>query len=112
LVPPLSLGTPNFIGASGQPGRIRRPTNPASFRPCRKGSSDQLAAATEQRDELAPFQLIELHSVPPLSARTGFQDIELQAISQRACWNFATSLGSAERPPRYTFGTMNAQIER
>src|SRR5947208_9407330 len=35
----------------------------------------------EQRDELAPFQLIELHSIPP--ARAGLQDIELAAISQR-----------------------------
>ena len=66
--------------------------------------------AAEQRDERASIQLIELHSIP--ASRAALQDIELQAISQRACWNFATSLGSAERPPRYTFGTMNAQIER
>jgi hypothetical protein len=55
--------------------------------------------AAKQRDEGAPFQLIELHSFP---ARAALQDIELQAISQRACWNFATSLGSAYaggRPP-------------
>jgi hypothetical protein len=37
----------------------------------------------EWRDELAPFQLIELHLAPP-SARAGLQDIELAKISQRA----------------------------
>src|SRR5262249_36135082 len=36
--------------------------------------------AAEQRDELAPFQLIELHSVP---ARGGLQDIKLARSSQR-----------------------------
>ena len=33
----------------------------------------------EQRDELAPFQLIESHSVP--SSQGAFQDIELAANS-------------------------------
>jgi hypothetical protein len=37
--------------------------------------------AAEQRDELAPFQLIESHSVP--SSQGAFQDIELAANSQR-----------------------------
>jgi hypothetical protein len=37
----------------------------------------------EQRDELASFQVIEFHSVP-CTARAALQDIELQAISQRA----------------------------
>ena len=37
--------------------------------------------AAEQRDELAPFQFIELHSVP--ASQPGSQDIELQAVSQR-----------------------------
>ena len=36
--------------------------------------------AAEQRDEFAPSQLIEGHSVP--SARAGHQDIELARISQ------------------------------
>src|SRR5262249_47936366 len=38
----------------------------------------------------------------PAGAR--LQDIELAGISQRACWNFATSLGAdpGGRPPRYT----------
>jgi hypothetical protein len=35
--------------------------------------------AAEQRDELAPFQLIELHSVP---ASAELHDIELAEISQ------------------------------
>jgi hypothetical protein len=38
-------------------------------------------AAGEQRDELASFQLIELHSVP-CAARAGLQNIELARISQ------------------------------
>jgi hypothetical protein len=44
----------------------------------RKRPSNRRAA--EQRDELAPVQLIELHSVPP--ARAGLEDIELARISQ------------------------------
>ena len=35
--------------------------------------------AAEKRDELAPFQLIELHSVP---ARSALNDIELAGTSQ------------------------------
>jgi hypothetical protein len=35
----------------------------------------------DERDELAAFQLIDLHSLPP--ARDGLQDIELTANSQR-----------------------------
>jgi hypothetical protein len=37
--------------------------------------------AAEQRDELAAFQMIELH-FGPLPARAGSQDIELARISQ------------------------------
>ena len=40
---------------------------------CARAASGH-AAAAEQRDELAPFQLIELHSVP---ARAGLQDIRI-----------------------------------
>jgi hypothetical protein len=36
--------------------------------------------AAEQRDERAPFQLIELHSMP--SSHAGLQDIELAMVSQ------------------------------
>jgi len=38
--------------------------------------------AAEQRDELASFQLIELHSVP-CAARAELEDTELAQISQR-----------------------------
>jgi len=38
--------------------------------------------AAEKRDELASFQLIELHSIPAGQGR--MQDIELPGISQRA----------------------------
>jgi hypothetical protein len=39
-------------------------------------------SAAEQRDELASFQLIELHSVPR-AARAELEDTELAQISQR-----------------------------
>jgi hypothetical protein len=48
--------------------------------------------ATEQRGELAPFYLIELHSVP-LSARAGLQDIELARISQEVTERFYNLFG-------------------
>src|SRR5262249_12177939 len=38
--------------------------------------------AAKQRDELAPLQVIELHSVP--ASQAGLQDIELARISQQA----------------------------
>jgi hypothetical protein len=46
-----------------------------------RGMLSGCRAAAEQRDELASFQLIELHSVPG-AARAGLQDIELARISQ------------------------------
>jgi hypothetical protein len=36
----------------------------------------------QRRDELAPFQPIELHAVPP--ACTGLEDTDFEAVSQRA----------------------------
>jgi hypothetical protein len=39
--------------------------------------------ASEQRDELAASQFIELHSIP--SARAALQDIKWAGISQRIC---------------------------
>jgi hypothetical protein len=38
--------------------------------------------AAEQRDELPPFQLIEMH-LDPLPAKAGLQDIKLAGVSQR-----------------------------
>jgi hypothetical protein len=49
------------------------PVRPRRERPC--------CRAAEQRDEVAPFQLIELHSVSP-PARAELQHIELARISQ------------------------------
>ncbi len=48
-------------------------------------------AAAEQRDELAAFQLIELHSVP-CAARAGLQNIELARISQEVTERFYSLL--------------------
>jgi len=47
------------------------------MRPRRQGPR---SCTAEQRDELAPFQLIELHSVP---ASAALHDIEFARISQR-----------------------------
>src|SRR5947209_13838543 len=44
--------------------------------------------AAEQRDELAPFHLIEMHQRP--RARSAWQDIELARISQRVSRAFCS----------------------
>jgi hypothetical protein len=49
------------------------------LRACRERPRSSRAA--EQADELATFQLIELHSVP--ASQAGMQDIELAMVSQR-----------------------------
>src|SRR5215831_16482634 len=50
-------------------------------------ATNDLAAASKQRDELAAFPLIELYSISP--ARAGLQDVELvrssQQVSERPC---------------------------
>jgi hypothetical protein len=74
-------------------------------------SSDRHAA--EQCDELASFQLVELHSMPANQA--GLQDIELATISQRVserfhnhptveepvrCPGWVLAVRKLQRPPR------------
>src|SRR5262249_46428966 len=54
---------------------------------CARTASCHPTAAAEQRYELPPFYLIELHSVP-LSARAGLQDIESAKISQEVTERF------------------------
>src|SRR5262249_10292126 len=56
--------------------RHRRLLRARRERPCCRRTA-------EQRNELAAFQMIELHSVPCQQARAGFQVIELARISQR-----------------------------
>jgi hypothetical protein len=46
--------------------------------------------AAEQRDELAPFQFIELHSIP--TDRAGLQDNELARISHEITERFSSLL--------------------
>src|SRR5262249_52177190 len=55
---------------------------------CARRERPSRRRAAEQRDEVAPFQLIELHSVP--AAKPGLQDIELGWISQRQSTCMAT----------------------
>jgi len=49
-------------------------------RHCARRERPRRRRAAEERDELAPFQLIELHSVPVRQGR--IEDIELARISQ------------------------------
>ena len=61
--------------------------------------------AAEQRDELAPFQLIELHRTS--RAQAGQQDIEFARISQEVLERFATCrplAGQSARPGWVTRG--------
>src|SRR5262249_61170256 len=55
-------------------------------------------STADERDELAPFQLIELHSVPP--ARAGLHDIEWARISQVITERFCNLLAVGEGPIR------------
>jgi hypothetical protein len=49
---------------------------------CARRERPRRRRAAEQRDELAPSDLIGLHPVPCQQARPGLQDIELARISQ------------------------------
>ena len=52
--------------------------------------------AAEQRDELAPFQMIELHSMP--SSHAGLQDIELAMVGQGGIRAFALTCQLLAKP--------------
>jgi hypothetical protein len=56
--------------------------------------------AAEKCDELASFQLIELHSIPP--ARAGLQDNELARISQEVTERFSSLFSRWRRRPKNT----------
>jgi hypothetical protein len=60
---------------------LRNPTHrhPRLLRAGREGPDGRGAA--DERDEIAAFQLIELHSMP--ASQAGLQDIELARVSQR-----------------------------
>src|SRR5262249_46179903 len=53
--------------------------------------------AAEQRDEVAPFYLTEMHPIPSRAGSTS-QDTGLQRISQRVCERFTTRGSLLERP--------------
>ena len=64
--------------------------------------------AAEQRDERAPFQLVELHFGP--RARAGLQDIELAVVSQEVTKRFYNLLavGEACACPRWVSTSIRA----
>src|SRR5262245_8263924 len=69
--------------------------------------------AADERDEPASIQLIELHSIPPSQGRVaGYRIASDQSAGMlefcNQCWFCLRWRATA----RYTFGTMNAQIER
>jgi len=51
----------------------------------------------EQRDELAPFYLTEMHPIPSRAGSTS-QNTGLHRISQRVCERFTTRGSLLERP--------------
>src|SRR5262249_31594573 len=53
--------------------------------------------AAEQRNEVAPFPLTEMHPIPSRAGSTS-QDTGLQRISQRVCERFTTRGSLLERP--------------
>jgi hypothetical protein len=69
--------------------------------------------AAEQRDELAAFQLIELHSIPASQGRVaGYRIASDQSAGMLEFCNHSWFCLRWRATARYTFGTMNAQIER
>jgi hypothetical protein len=69
--------------------------------------------AAEQRNELAPFQLIELHSFPASQGRVaGYRIASDQSADMLEFCNQSWFCLRLRVIARYTFGTMNAQIER
>jgi hypothetical protein len=69
--------------------------------------------AAEQRDEIASFQLIELHSIPASQGRVaGYRIASDQSAGMPEFCNQSWFCLRWRATARYTFGTMNAQIER
>jgi len=69
--------------------------------------------AAEQRDERASFQLIELHSFPASQGRiAGYRIASDQSAGMLEFCNQSWFCRRWRATARYTFGTMNAQIER
>ena len=59
--------------------------------------------AAEQLDEVAPFQLIELHAIPHAEPGAALQDIELPAISQRVACQALTISAKSGRASQTSF---------
>src|SRR5262245_34169380 len=85
------------VSLSRQKSRVHRAMRPL-VSPLRARRRRLRRRAAEERDELSPFYLIELHSVPP--ARAGLHDIELARISQVITERFTTCWPLARAPIR------------
>ncbi len=72
-------------------------------RHCARRERPRRRRAAEERDELAPFQLIELHSVPVRQGR--IEDIELARISQEG--NDLQPVSRPRGPPMSEIGVSN-----
>src|SRR5215471_13788043 len=85
------------------PFRLLRP---CSERPRRRRAADE-------RDEIATFQLVELHRTPASQGRVaGYRIASDQSAGMLEFCNQSWFCLRCRATDRYTFGTMNAQIER
>src|SRR5262249_34103701 len=98
------------------PGGIRRPAVEKSDdrhrRRLRAGRERPCCRAAEQRYELPPFQLIELHSIPASQGRVaGYRIVSDQSAGMLEFCNQSWFCLRWRATACYAFGTMNAQIE-